>query len=183
VVGASDNLVRRQIFEDFFTGEFKRQGLTAVQSYLVVHTGDTLSREHLKEAARTSGSDGVLITRLVEIKKEIKVVPDSEDLTFKPVTAFPVISKEDDMPPKPGAYYGEHVMPDPVMYYGKTVIREPPTIITNLEVSIETRLFDATTSNMVWDGVTTSGVVHDLKKATETFAREIIKALVKDSMI
>lgn len=183
VVGASENLERRQLFEDIFVKEFEQLGVAAVQSYLVVHTGDALSREHLKEAARISRSDGVLITRLVDIRKEVKVEPGSETVGFKPVTAYPVVTNEDDMPPKPEGYYGEHPIPEWETPYGETIIREPPAVITELKVSIETRLFDAAAANMVWVGDTESGVVKDLKKSTKTFAGEIIRALAKDGMI
>jgi len=169
IVGASDNLERRWNFEDFFTEEFKHQGIAAIPSYMVIRTGDALSRQHLKDAARISGADGVLITRLVNIKKEIKEVPGGETLVFKPFTPYPLPNVDD-------------ISSANIPMVG-TVIQEPPTIITNLEVSIETRLFDAATSSMVWYGVTSSGEVDDLKKATEAFAREIIKALAKDGMI
>ncbi len=170
VVGASDNLERRLIFEDYFAEEFNRHGIVALQSYLVIPTGATLSKKNLKDAARTSGADCVLITRLVNIKKEIKVVPGSAELTFKPVTAYPP-PDEDDL--------SSH----PELYFGATVVQEPPTTITNLKVSIETRMFDAKTSSMVWVGETSSGEVYDLKKETKAFARQIIKALKKDGMI
>ncbi len=168
VVGASAKLERRQIFEEVFVEELKRHGIDAVPSYLVVNTGEALSSKNLGDAAHRSGADCVLITGLVDIKKELKVEPGSESVMFKPVTVYP---GSEDWNPRYEIGYAE------------TVVREPPTVIPHLKVSLETKLFDVSTARMVWYGLTTSGEVENLKKATAEFADVIIKALTKDRML
>jgi hypothetical protein len=125
----------------------------------------------------------VLIARLVDIKKETKVTPGSEELAFVPISAYPIQEYEDDLPPPQGPYYGNNPIPYQPTMYGQTVVRLPPTTVTTLKVSIEMRLFDAAAATMVWNGVTSSGTVADLEKATEEFARQIIQALVRDGVI
>ena len=47
VAGVSENYGRRMLFEDAFTQELKREGVNALQSYLVL-MGPDLSRELMK---------------------------------------------------------------------------------------------------------------------------------------
>lgn len=168
VVGASSKLDRRQLFEEILVEEFKRRGIEAVPSYLVVHTGGALSQKNLTDAAHRAEADCVLITGLVDIKKEIKVEPGTEGVIFKPVTMYPD---------------SEYLNPRYEVGYAEIVVHEPPAIIAHLKVSMETQLFDAATARMVWYAITTSGEVDDLRKATATFADVLIKALSRDKLL
>jgi hypothetical protein len=162
VVAASNDLKRRQAFEEIFADESKRKGMKAVPSFLVVGIGATLSKATLEDAARKTGADCVLVTRLVAINKETHTEPGAVHYDLVPVYGAP----DPDGP-----------NPDEGVFYTETLVREQPLVTTHLNVSLQTSLFDVATGRLGWYALTSSGEVDDLNKAIKQYADAIITAL------
>jgi hypothetical protein len=140
VVNVTSKVQRRQVFEDILAAELTRRGTVAVASHTFTESKGRASQEDIQDAVKQAGADAILTSRLVKI--------------IKYVTAYP------GMPPAgcyyPG-YYGAYPYPyDFYGYYGCAVPYEPGGTRTLEEAVVETNLYDAATSRMIWSGTTSS---------------------------
>ena len=69
VVGISENVQRRQTFEEVFASEVGKKGAVGIASYTITGVNAKPSRALLEEALRKSGADGVITTRLAGMKE------------------------------------------------------------------------------------------------------------------
>jgi hypothetical protein len=159
VVGLSAKIEMRQIFEEVFSAEVTKQGVTGIASYTITGVKDKPSRASLVEAVKKSGVDGVITTRLVGIKKDSNV--------------------------HTGYIMTDHGIANP---YGVRVsytefVHQPVEVILSSEAAIETNLFDGETGNLIWSG--TSSVVNPegIINITKELADKVIKAMVRDGLI
>jgi hypothetical protein len=70
VVGLSDNLRNRKMFEEVFTKAFRDNGLEAIPSLSVILLAKDLNRDTIKDEAERRGIDAILVTHLSDIKEE-----------------------------------------------------------------------------------------------------------------
>ena len=75
VIGVTENLERRKIFEDIFVAEFEDRGVKAVSSATVLPTYEDLGREKVLAEVENLGLDAILITYLLWVKRDDKFVP------------------------------------------------------------------------------------------------------------
>jgi len=155
VVGVSENVGRRMLFEDAFTHELKREGVDALQGYLVMIVGQGLSREKVVGAVQSAGANCVITTRLQSLQEEKKLVTDYEAFML----AYPTM---DITPP--------------------TVPTVASTEITVMKATVETRLFEAESAKMVWSTGAATYDFNNLEPVTKDYARSISKALKKEGM-
>ena len=78
VVGISENSLGRRTWEQRFAEALMDHGADAVPSYTLLPTSDRLTREDLVEALRAGGFQGVIVTRLLEVKEKTTHVPPGE---------------------------------------------------------------------------------------------------------
>ena len=70
VVGVSDNLRNRKMFEEVFAKAFKDNGLDAIPSFSVILLAKDLKTDAIKDEAERRGIDAILVTHLSDIKEE-----------------------------------------------------------------------------------------------------------------
>jgi hypothetical protein len=170
VVGITDVLQTRQIYEGVLAGVLKTKGVSATPSYAVAGVEGKLSREVLEKAVRTAAADAVLTTRLVGTKKETASHVDY------------VVTGQGYINP----YFDDYaVMPlDLYGYYGVTFLATQQVQTTlSTAATLEANLFDAATAKMVWSGTINVTNPEDPIKASEDIAAVVVRALNKDGLI
>jgi hypothetical protein len=70
VVGLSDNLRNRKMFEEVFAKAFKDNGIEAIPSFSLILLAKDLNRDTIKDEANRRGIDAILVTHLSDIKEE-----------------------------------------------------------------------------------------------------------------
>jgi len=156
VVGATDSATDRRIFEDTFAQALRAAGIDAVASYTVIPQEGKIDEGALKEAVRSQGLQGVVMTRLVRIDKQTVVTPGY-------VSTLPSVRYRDNL----YGYYATAWAP-----YGM-----PPEVREVESVVLETTLWDAADSKLVWTGTTSTFAPSNVQSATADFAKVVISEL------
>ena len=156
VVGMHADAGRRRRFEDDAVSAFAAQGVGAV-STLATRGGDVqLNRDILVVAARDTGSDAVLITRLLEVQgraeaQEDRAAVDGERRDDQPLAVF----FRDEYPK----------------------YRDPMTVVTTRTVIVVSDLYDVASEKRVWSGQSTTFAKDDVDAAIEGVARAVTRTL------
>ena len=170
VVGIHRDPGVRRVFEDIFTSELRSRGLQATASYTVTPQDQAVTRELLTAAVRTTGVDAVVTTRVVNVRHETSVTPGY-------VESYGA---------GPGFYAYPYAYPgrDLYSYYGTTTqVIQTPTVQNYDVATLETVLFDASDSAMVWSGTSTTFETHQAVTVSKELSRLIIEHLVKAGLI
>jgi hypothetical protein len=149
VIGSTDNPDNRRIFEGIVVSELKSRGVEAVASYTLIPNEADVKRDKVVEAAKASGVDSVLSTRLVGVDTKTAEVPGQS----------------------PGA--GDL---DLYRYYSPM---EPQTTIRQdyQVANLESNLFDARTGKMVWWGRSQTFPTTDIGRVSRELGENVIKSL------
>ena len=171
VVGITKESRLRRTFEDIFAGQLRARGVQAVPSYTLIPKDGQVDESELAAAVKKSGSDGVITTRLVQVDTKTGVSPGYTTYFGAPVYPYAYYPA-----PVPGAtLYG---------YYTNTfAVYQPPTSYTYEEATLETNLFDAKSSKLVWAGTTVTFETKATTTASADLAKVIIESLAKDKLI
>lgn len=136
VVAVMDTDLNRRAYEQRFAERITRGTVTGIAGHTLMPDEVAADDETaLRDAVTRAGADGVLLTRLIEIKEQERYVPPSVDYV-------------------PGFGYGFGYYD----YYGmayQSVYRPGYTTIDTI-VSLETTVFAVSTQKMVWAGGTRS---------------------------
>lgn len=174
VVGISENVQRRQTFEEVFASEVGKKGAVGMASYTIIGVNAKPSRALLEEAVNKSGADGVITTRLASMKE------NRQGRTGFVVTdrgfTNPAFSGDDAFPVDVFDFYGGSV--SYATFEHKTV-----DVTMSTSVTIETNLFDARTGRLVWSG---TAVVKDPKgliTLSTELADRVVREMIKDGLL
>ena len=160
VVGLANKLQMRQVFEEVFTGEVRKKGVTGIPSYTITGVGEPKpDRASIEEAVKKSGADGVITTRVVDVKRNTDV-HTGFIMTDRGMTDF----------------YGV-----PATY--ATFVHQPVEVIQSTEAAIETNLFDAVTGRLVWSGTSRAVNPEGIINVTRELADLVVKAMARDGFI
>lgn len=159
VVGVTSKIAMRQIFEEVFASELMGKGVSGIPSYTITGVKEKPSHEMLVEAVKKSGADGVITTRLVDIKKDT-VVKSGFVMTDRGFI--------DD--------YGEQVN------YATFVSRSVDVTLSS-EAAFETNMFDAETGRMIWSGTSSAVNPEGIITLSRELADHVIKAMIRDGLI
>jgi hypothetical protein len=157
VVGVTKQPSVRRVFEDEFASKLKAAGVEGIPSYTLIPDDGQVDQAKLEAAVAQAGADGVLITRLVKKEQNTQVSGG-----YAPVA--------------PMGFYGGYRSAW-MGYY------EPVTVNQYDVVTLETSVYSAQQSKLVWSGMTESFAPTDVKKETGAFAEVIIGALRKAHII
>jgi hypothetical protein len=128
VVALFSSFDRRRIFERAVVDELSQRGIRAVASTSKMTTKTPLSRDTFVAMVRELGSDGVLVTQLVDADTSGKVK------TMRPEATYNV---------SPTRYFN-------VWNVDYTEYREPPDIESKTRLILGTQMFSAATQEPVW---------------------------------
>jgi len=174
VVGIAEKMQMRQVFEEVFASEVSKKGANGIASYTLTGVRDKPSRAMLEEAVKKSGADGVITTRLADMKE------NRQGRTGFVVTdrgfTNPAFSGDDLYPVNLFDFYGGSVS------YA-TFEHKAVDITMSTKVAIETNLFDAATGRLVWSGTTSVTDPKGLITVSRELADTVVKEMVKDGLM
>jgi hypothetical protein len=158
IIGVTKQSGIRRTFEDIFAARLRADRVTAIQSYTLIPEDGEVSHERLARAVEESGVDGVLITRLVRVDRQVQIYP------------------------------GTYVGPPFVGFYGFyssawVGFYEPPQVYAYDVVTSETTLFEAKNDRVIWSGTSETFAPQNVRKDTQEFVSIMAQALAAQGMI
>ena len=159
-MGVSKDGGIRRIFEDEFVALFKQKGVIATSSYRVVPDEDLQNEKMLDIKVRESGSDTILMTRVLDIRKDTQYIPP--DYVYAP----------------PAHYYGGWHG-----YYNRAYMVSPGYTVEYETAMLETNLYDLKTDKLIWSARSDAPTDGKVGKHIKDFSRSIINQLVEAKLI
>jgi len=157
VVGISKDGGMRRIFEDEFVSLFKQRGVKATSSYRMVPDEELRNEKKLDMKVRESGSDTILMTRLIDIRKDTQYIPPDY------VSA-----------PYYGGWHG---------YYNRSYMVSPGYTVEYETAVLETNLYDLKSDKLIWSARSDAPTDGKMGKHIKDFAQSIIKQLADAKLI
>jgi hypothetical protein len=155
IVGAHADVDRRRRFENDVVTSFEAQGVGAVSALTTLAGDQTINRDVLATAARDTGSDAVLITRLVEVRTS--QTPPNGRATDA--------GRRDDQP------LADFFRDDYASY------RDPMAVTTATTVLVASDLYDVASEKRVWSGESTAFAKNDVDEAIAAIAKGVTRVL------
>jgi hypothetical protein len=156
VVGTTDSPTDRRVFEDSFVAALRDAGVEAIASHSLIPQDGKIDEPALKNTVREHGLDGVIMTRLVRIDTQTVVTPSY-------VSTLPSLRYRDSL----YGYYSTAWPP-----YGMA-----PEVREYKSAVLETTLWNAADSKLVWTGTTSTFAPSSIQSATADFAKVMISEL------
>lgn len=163
VVGVSDKLQVRQVFEEIMVTELRKHGATATPSYTIAAARDRLTRSAVEKAVQETGADAVITTRLVDLKEKSHTAAGYV-MTDRGIGGY-------------ASMYGTGT----ISY--ATFDAKPVEITTSRTYALETNLFDTTTQHPVWRGMTNAVDPKGIITLSEKHAPVVTDALTRKGFI
>ena len=159
VMGVSDRIAMRRVFESKFVTQLKAAGIRAVSSAAVIPGEDKLSREAIEPEIKKLGIDAVLITHLVAV--------DRETVYYPPRTYIV---------PHAHHYYRHYYMVYDYVY-------EPGYYSTYKTVRLETNIFDTKTGQPIWSAQSESLDPRSAEKLMDSLIGLVISDLRQKGLL
>ena len=161
VIGLSEDMTKRRIFEDTLAARLGEQGIEAVSSAKVIPVTDEINRTTVKAAIEGQGFDTVLVTRLISINEQTTAAPGAEYVV-------------------PHRYYGN--LYD---YYDRVSpsVRSPDYLLTDRIVSLETNVYETGKGDLIWAIKSETFNPVDIKKEITSLTDLLVKKMVKDGLL
>ena len=163
VVAVSETSLGRRTYEDRFADALSAHGVEAVSSYKLLPSDDRLSKAALQGVVQRENFDGVIVSRLLEVKEETTVVPPSTYVV-----------------PSYGGYgYGYYG------YYGGgyDVVHSPGYTKTTEIVRLETKLWNAANSQLAWGITSETFDPKSTDDAISSVTKKLVKKLEQDGLL
>lgn len=157
VIGAFKSEVNRRVFEDAFAGALKAAATGAQPSYPLLPEGGAIANERVQDAVKRSGSDAVLVTRLLRVRRDVNVTP-----------AYAA----------PG-FYGAGFRG----WYGGAYAMSPGDVTVYDVLTIESTLWNMRTDKPVWSGTSEMTAPSNVADASKELAALLIAKMKADGVI
>ncbi len=154
VVGVTKDGGLRRIFEDEFVTLFKQRGVKAISSYRLLPDEDLRDEKKLDSKVIESGSDTILMTRILDIRKDTQYIPPDYVYT--------------------GGWHG---------YYNRAYMVSPGHTVEYETAVLETNLYDLKTDKLIWSARSDSPADGSAGKHIKDFAKSIMNKLVEAKLI
>ncbi len=159
VIGIAKNQTNRILFEDGFVAQLKAHDTDGISSYTVIPSEERLDEVKVNTKIKTLGVGAVLVTRVVNRKKEKEYVPAAD--------------------PKHGrrrGWYGQYSRG-----YGYAT---SPGYYTEYEVvNLETKIYDTKTEKLIWSGLSDTILRGSIEQEIKSVIKAIIKSLSSNQLI
>lgn len=144
----------RRMFEDEFAWQISNLGQMVTRSYNLVPSLNESTTDRIATIAKAVGADGVLVIRMVNNKQ-------------------PANTATDNLPPAPRNLSG-------FLQNSWKDNYDPPDLMTNAVMAVESRLFDAKSGKLVWSLATESKNQFGLKWEINLLAKRVL-GKIKDA--
>jgi hypothetical protein len=155
VVGVAKSDANRRVFEDAFSKALTAAGTSATASYGSLPEAGMISNERIVVSVNQSDADGVLVTRVLRVRRDVNVTPDYA---------------------RPGLYAGGYHG-----YYRGAYIASAPEVLVYDVLTIESTLWKA--DKLVWSGTSEVTSPSSVSAATEELAKVLIARMKADGVI
>lgn len=162
VASVTENYLVRQSFEDEMKKLLEKNGVQAVQSYMVLPPKNEMMEGELRQRIKESVLDGVIVVRPKAVRTETEEV----------VTGGIWV-------PPPG-YYSFY--PYWNMAYGQFYATSW-RVDENVIVRVEVNFYNVKDEKLVWSGETDTVYSKDFEKLGKDYARTLVKQLKRDKVI
>jgi len=147
--------------EDEFLIRLKSRGIDAAASYDVIPGNEFPTRERVIAQVTAGGYDAVLLTRLVDIRTEKKVVPGSA-AAMAPPYGMPM-----------GGYYGD----------GYSPVYSPASVVDESYARLAADLYDTATEKPVWTAWSNTKLSEAEQKLIQTYVSIMMESLQKEKIV
>jgi hypothetical protein len=158
IIGNTENLTHRKLFEDIFVKHFGATGVNPFSSLELLGAGVKLEVDTIKKSAKKNGIDTILVTHLLGVREEQQV----KDIDWR---VQPVYNS----------------LTDAQKEIAKT--KYPEYVDTYQYVSLVTHLYDRETEKRFWSYSSETLVVNIGDKAIESVCKKIMAELRDDKLI
>ena len=141
----------RRMFEDEFAWQISNQGQMVTRSYNLVPSLNENTTGRIATIAQAVGADGILTIRMVNSKQPTETAADNSHLVPMNLSGFLQHSWKDNY--------------------------DPPELMTNAVMIVESRLFDAKSGKLVWSLATQSKNQFGLKWEITLLAKRVLGKL------
>jgi len=172
IIGISKNETHRRIFEDSFGRQLASQGIKTFSSYKDLPNNQETDREAIFQRMTAEGCDSVIITQLINTRKESVTSPGR-------VSGY-----------SSGPYYGgrrgvgDHYDNWNSYYYRRTdIVYEPPTSTEFVIATVESVMYDLKSEEMIWSGQLETVIEGNFEKMVQDFVDTVSKDLAEKGII
>jgi hypothetical protein len=160
VVGVSENLKNRKMFEDAFTEKFKKTGMDAVPSYSVILIYKDLNKDRVLKEAEKLGINTILVTQLLGVEEET--------VFYDPLDYDPYKGRD---------ALGRH-------FAGASKYAHSQLTYTKMEsVRLLTNLYQRETEELLWTSVTETLRPESVKEVIDSLSSAIMQNLRKNKLV
>jgi molybdopterin biosynthesis enzyme MoaB len=159
IIAVTDNDTTRRAFEDAFTEALGRHGIQSRASYRLLPDGALHEQAAITAAMTSSGSDSVLITRLLGVEQR--------DVHHPPSTQL--------VPSQVGGFY-------PYYRQSWVVIHEPAYTSSHHIVALETSLYDVD-DQLVWSARTETWDAKSERRLMKEVIEAVVEKLNRDGLL
>lgn len=160
VVGVAKDGGLRRMFEDEFVALFRERGISVTASYRILPDRDIHDEKKLDSSVKQSGSDFVMMTRLIDIRRDTQYVPPGYVYA-----------------PPPRYYRGWH------RYYREAYMVSPGYTLEYKTAVLETTIYDVKNDTLIWTARSDAPVDGGVGSRTRDFAGTIMKRLAESGLI
>jgi hypothetical protein len=161
VVGVSEEVARRRVFEEVFVREFEKRGIKAVASIKVLGPDTRLTRDTVKAEADRLRVDAVLATRLVSAREE-----------------------EIYQPPSVSTMPSDYARTLDMYFYGVGAYSAyPGARAKHYVVRLQTNVFDTDTEKLIWTVSSQTVEPESIREIIESLCNDVMKRLREDKLL
>jgi len=159
VVGVSDKVNNRTMFEDLFAKLLERNGVKAVSAIAVTPPSKKLDKEMIKAEAKKRGIETVFVTHLIGVKEKSVYHPP-------PVGANP--------------HYGSFG----TYYHSVYSYTHYPGYYTKHEyLQLESSVYEVATEKLIWSFRSDTIDAKSVKEVVDSLGKAVMKNLRKDKLL
>ena len=176
IIGISKDETRRRIFEDTFGRQLASQGIKTFSSYRDLPSNQDTDREAITQRMIEEGCDSVLITQLIDTRKETVTSPGR----VSGYSSGPYYGGRRGGYSGRGGYYNNWGS-----YYGRRtdITYQPPTSTEFVIATVESVMYDLKTEEMIWSGQLETVIEGNFEKMVQDFVDTVSKDLTAKGII
>jgi hypothetical protein len=160
VIAMFKNQTVRRLIEDEFRNFLKYGGTDAATGYEIFSGNELPTKEAVAEQIRAGGFDALLLTRLIDIRTEMRTVPSSGSYAPAPYGA-----------PMRG-YYGT----------GYAAVYSPSYQVEDKYATVESRLYDVATEKLIWTATSDTWLSEGEQKLVKDYVAVMMETLRKQKL-
>ena len=158
VGGLSEQTSVRRNFEDEFLAQLRAAGVDALPSYRHIPDDEKIDDAKLKQVARQTGADALIVARPVKVEQKTEFAPN-----YYPVPSIGIFGRNVG-----GVWQGPYAGPSVTRY---------------TEYTSETTLYDLNKDEIVWTATLRTSEQENLNTAVKLYVEAVINALKEKNLL